>query len=53
MLIEAVNRHIDLCRNMGFKYKVQAGLFRRMIEAEKPLYLDFRDAFALAREIVG
>jgi len=24
MLIEAVNRHIDLCRNMGFKYKVQA-----------------------------
>ena len=37
----------------GVKYKVQAGLFRRMIEAEKPLYLDFRDAFALAREIVG
>ena len=24
MLIEAVNRYIDLCRNMGFKYKVQA-----------------------------
>jgi len=24
MLIEAVNRHIDLCRSMGFKYKVQA-----------------------------
>jgi len=37
----------------GVKYKVQAGLFRRMIEAEKPLYLDFRDAFALAREFVG
>jgi methylene-tetrahydromethanopterin dehydrogenase len=37
----------------GVKYKVQAGLFRRMIGAEKPLYLDFRDAFALAREIVG
>jgi methylene-tetrahydromethanopterin dehydrogenase len=37
----------------GVKYKVQAGLFRRMIETEKPLYLDFRDAFALAREIVG
>jgi methylene-tetrahydromethanopterin dehydrogenase len=35
------------------KYKVQAGLFRRMIEAEKPLFLDFRDAFALARELVG
>jgi integrase len=26
MLIEAVNRHIDLCRNMGFKYKVQADM---------------------------
>ena len=24
MLIDAVNRHIDLCRSMGFKYKVQA-----------------------------
>src|SRR5262249_12040595 len=37
----------------GVKYKVQAGLFRRMIDTDKPLYLDFRDAFALAREIVG
>jgi len=37
----------------GVKYKVQSGLFRRMIEAEKPLFLDFRDAFALARELVG
>ena len=37
----------------ALKYKVQSGLFRRMIEAEKPLFLDFRDAFALAREIVG
>ena len=27
------------------KYKVQSGLFRRMIEAAKPLFLDFRDAF--------
>ncbi len=35
------------------KYKVQSGLFRKMIEAEKPLFLDFRDAFALARELVG
>jgi integrase len=26
VLIEAVNRHIDLYRNMGFKYKVQAGM---------------------------
>jgi len=24
MSIEAVNRHLDLCRNMGFKYRVQA-----------------------------
>lgn len=37
----------------GVKYKVQSGLFRRMIEADKPLFLDFRDAFALARELVG
>ena len=35
------------------KYKVEAGLFRRMIEAEKPQFLDFRDAFDLAREILG
>ena len=35
------------------KYQVEAGLFRKMIETDKPLYLDFRDAFALAREIVG
>jgi methylene-tetrahydromethanopterin dehydrogenase len=37
----------------GIKYKVEAGLFREMIEADKPLFLDFRDAFALARELVG
>ena len=35
------------------KYQVESGLFRKMIESDKPLYLDFRDAFALAREIVG
>lgn len=35
------------------KYQVESGLFRRMIETDKPLYLDFRDAFALAREVVG
>jgi methylene-tetrahydromethanopterin dehydrogenase len=35
------------------KYKVQSGLFRKMIETDKPLFLDFRDAFALARELVG
>jgi methylene-tetrahydromethanopterin dehydrogenase len=37
----------------GVKYKVQAGLLKRMIEAPKPVYLDFRDAFDLARELVG
>jgi methylene-tetrahydromethanopterin dehydrogenase len=37
----------------GVKYKVQAGLLKRMIESEKPLYLDFRDAFELSRQIVG
>ena len=28
MLREAVNRHIDLCRSMGFKYRVQAYVLR-------------------------
>jgi methylene-tetrahydromethanopterin dehydrogenase len=37
----------------GVKYKVQAGLLRRMIESDKAIYLDFRDAFELARQIVG
>jgi methylene-tetrahydromethanopterin dehydrogenase len=37
----------------GVKYKVEAGLFRRMIESDKPLVLDFRDAFKLARDLVG
>ena len=31
------------------KYQVQRGLFEAMIAADKPLYLDFRDAFAAAR----
>jgi methylene-tetrahydromethanopterin dehydrogenase len=35
------------------KYKVEAGLFRRMIETDKPLSLDFRDAFQLARQLIG
>ena len=35
------------------KYKTQAGLFRRMIETDEPLHLDFRDAFKLARELAG
>jgi len=37
----------------GIKYKVEAGLFRKMVESETPVCLDFRDAFALARELVG
>jgi len=37
----------------GVKYKVQAGLLKRMTESDKALYLDFRDAFELARQIVG
>ncbi|MBA8903237.1 NAD(P)-dependent methylenetetrahydromethanopterin dehydrogenase [Phyllobacterium sp. P30BS-XVII] len=34
------------------KYKTQAGLFEQMIRAKKPVIFDFRDAFALARELV-
>jgi len=33
------------------KYKTEFGLFQKMIGAEKPVALDFQDAFALAREI--
>ena len=36
----------------GIKYNVEAGLFKRMIEAAEPVYLDFRQAFAVARELV-
>lgn len=35
------------------KYKTQAALFRRMINSEKSLMLDFTDAFAMARQLVG
>jgi len=35
------------------KYKTQSGLFRKMIEAPKAVSFDFRNAFALAREING
>jgi methylene-tetrahydromethanopterin dehydrogenase len=35
------------------KYRTEAGLFKMMIEAEKPLYLDFRDAYALAQKLVA
>ncbi len=37
----------------GIKYKTEFGLFKKMIEAAKPVAFDFRDAFALARELNG
>lgn len=33
------------------KYKVEFGLFKKMIEAEKTVAFDFQDAFSFAREI--
>ncbi len=35
------------------KYKTESGLFKRMISENEPQYLDFRDAFQLARTLVG
>jgi methylene-tetrahydromethanopterin dehydrogenase len=35
------------------KYGTEIGLFKRMIEAAKPVRYDFRDAFALARELAA
>ena len=35
----------------NIKYKTEFGLFQKMIAAKRPLQLDFRDAFALAREL--
>jgi len=37
----------------GIKYKAEFGLFQKMIVAPKPVQFDFRDAFALARELHG
>ena len=34
------------------KYKTESGLFQRMAASNKPLCLDFREAFMLARELV-
>ncbi len=34
------------------KYQTEFGLFRKMIESDKPVSYDFRDAFALARDLV-
>src|SRR6185437_7189167 len=37
----------------NIKYKTEFGLFKMMIETQKPIYLDFRDAYALAQKLVG
>lgn len=37
----------------NIKYRTEFGLFQKMIAATKPVQFDFRDAFALAREING
>jgi methylene-tetrahydromethanopterin dehydrogenase len=37
----------------NIKYKTEAGLFRNMIAASKPVQFDFREAFILARELNG
>ncbi len=37
----------------NIKYKTEFGLFKKMIEATKPVCFDFRDAFVLARELNG
>jgi methylene-tetrahydromethanopterin dehydrogenase len=35
------------------KYKTESGLFRRLLSTDKPLALDFRDAYALALDLAG
>jgi methylene-tetrahydromethanopterin dehydrogenase len=37
----------------NIKYKTEFGLFRKMIDASKPVLFDFRGAFTLARELNG
>jgi methylene-tetrahydromethanopterin dehydrogenase len=37
----------------NIKYRTEAGLFEQMIESEKPIYLDFREAYALAQKLAG
>lgn len=37
----------------NIKYKTEAGLFDQMIKSERPIYLDFRDAYALAQKLSG
>lgn len=33
------------------KYQVEQGMFKTMLEAEKPVYLDFTEAFRVARDV--
>jgi methylene-tetrahydromethanopterin dehydrogenase len=35
------------------KYKTESGLFKQMLESDKPLSLDFRHAYAKAKELTG
>jgi methylene-tetrahydromethanopterin dehydrogenase len=37
----------------NIKYKTESGLFEKMIAAAKPVQFDFRNAFALARELLA
>jgi methylene-tetrahydromethanopterin dehydrogenase len=37
----------------NIKYRTESGLFKQMIESEKPLYLDFLDAYALAQKLAA
>jgi methylene-tetrahydromethanopterin dehydrogenase len=37
----------------NIKYKAEFGLFQKMIAAAKPVQFDFREAFALARELAA
>ena len=37
----------------NIKYQVQRGLLEAMIAAQKPMYIDFRDAFAAARKLTA
>ena len=37
----------------NIKYKTEAGLFDTMIQSEKPVYLDFREAYNLAQKLAG
>jgi len=37
----------------NIKYKTEAGLFKEMIETEKPIYLDFREAYTLAQKLAS